>query len=145
MLCRPPFCSINTKMASGRWRKYSVIIRGGKASRNVRIYGRHVHAMLRLIYIVLLFPLGRLFSALCVRDARFCYCYRRPWELLAWVHCGLYSFYDTPYSINFFLLFKFMSCFVVNTKMGDKNANLDSAAYARICYEISSCLLLSSQ
>lgn len=35
-------------------------------NRNARIYDRPVHAMLSLIYIVLLFPLGRLFSGLCV-------------------------------------------------------------------------------
>lgn len=79
---RPPFCNINSKMASGRWLakvlgNYKAAQAGGQ---NAGIHSRPVHAMLSLIYIALLFPLGRLFSVLCAQCPRFWYCFKRPWE-----------------------------------------------------------------
>lgn len=71
----PPFCNINSKMASGRW--LAKVLGNYKAAER-GIHSSPVHAMLSLIYIVLLFPPGRLFSVLCAR--RFLHCSARPWE-----------------------------------------------------------------
>lgn len=114
---RPPFCNINSKMASGRWLakvlgNYKAAQAGGQ---NAGIHSRPVHAMLSLIYIALLFPLGRLFSVLCAQCPRFWYCFSGPGNRFG---TGMTSVVCTATELNFCLQFKFMTRSIVSTYIG---------------------------